>query len=58
MGNDRLFGYNKNKIVVEHDVNLAIENLLKTNNKKYIISNYSPLPRTKNVLTKLQKGRK
>lgn len=51
-------GYNKNKIVVEHDVDLAIENLLKTNNKKYIISNYSPLPRTKNVLTKLQKGRK
>lgn len=45
--------YDKSKIIVEHDIEKAINNLLKTKTKKYIISNYSPLIKTKNILENL-----
>ena len=50
--------YDKNKIVVEHDIASAINKLLETDNKKYIISNYSPLIKTKELLEQLEKGDK
>ena len=50
--------YNPKKIIVEHDIAKAIEHLLETKNKKYIISNYSPLPKAKNILKHLEKGEK
>ncbi len=48
-------GYKKENIVVEHNKEKAIDILLKTNNKKYIISNYSPLISVKETLEKLEK---
>ena len=50
--------YDKNKIIVEHDIGKSIDKLLETDNKKYIISNYSPLTKTKERLEKLEKGDK
>ncbi len=50
--------YDKNKIIVEHDIDKSIDKLLETDNKKYIISNYSPLTKTKEILEKLEKGDK
>jgi len=50
--------YDKNKIIVEHDINKAIDRLLEIDNKKYIISNYSPLTKTKEIIEKLEKGDK
>lgn len=50
--------YDKKKIVVEHDIAVAINKLLETDNKKYIISNYSPLIKTKELLEQLEKGDK
>lgn len=46
-------GYAVDKIVVNHDIKVAVNNLLETNNKKYIISNYSPLVNTINILKEL-----
>lgn len=50
--------YDKNKIIVEHDIEKSINKLLETDNKKYIISNYSPLIKTKELLEQLEKGDK
>ena len=50
--------YEPKKIVVEHDINKAINKLFETKNKKYIISNYSPLTKTKEILEHLEKGDK
>ena len=50
--------YDPKKIIVEHDINKAINELLETNNRKYIISNYSPLIKTKEILEHLEKGDK
>ena len=44
------------KTIVEHDVKNAVDKLLKTNSKKYIISNYSPLPKTLEILKQYEKG--
>ena len=49
-------GYKKDNIIVEHSLEKAIKILLKTQTKKYIISNYSPLINTKEILDKLEKG--
>ena len=46
-------GYDIKKIVVNHDIKDAVNNLLETDNKKYIISNYSPLVNTINILKEL-----
>ena len=51
-------GYDRKKIIVEHDVKKAIYELLEKNNKKYIISNYSPLPKALQILQELEKGDK
>lgn len=48
-------GYKKENIIVEHDKEKAINILLKTKNKKYIISNYSPLISVKEILERLEK---
>ena len=45
----------KAKIVVEHNKEKAIKQLLETNNKKYIISNYSPLVEVKEILESLER---
>jgi len=50
--------YDKNKIIVEHDIDKAIDILLETDTRKYIISNYSPLTKTKDRLEQLEKGDK
>ncbi|MBE6152615.1 MAG: DUF1727 domain-containing protein [Firmicutes bacterium] len=50
--------YDKNKIIVEHDIDKSINKLLETDSKKYIISNYSPLTKTKEILEQLEKGDK
>lgn len=47
-------GYNKSKIIVEHNKEKAINKLLETNNTKYIISNYSPLVEVKEILESLE----
>lgn len=48
-------GYPQENIIVDHNKETAINKLLKTNNKKYIISNYSPLISVKEILERLEK---
>lgn len=51
----KCFGYDENKIIVEENIESAINLMMKTKNKKYLISNYSPLIKTKEYLEKLEK---
>lgn len=51
-------GYDINKIIVEHDVKSGIEKLMDKSNKKYIISNYSPLPQALKILQGLERNDK
>ena len=46
-------GYDTKKIKVNHNISGAVNELLQTNNNKYIISNYSPLVSTINILKEL-----
>lgn len=54
----KCFGYDEKNIVVEENIETAINTMMKTKNKKYLISNYSPLIKTKEYLEKLEKGEK
>ena len=47
--------YPENQIIVEPNIQKSVQETLKTKNKKYIISNYSPLTETKEYLEKLEK---
>lgn len=50
--------YDINKIVVEKSIEKSLTKLFETNNKKYIISNYSPVTKTKDILEKMENGDK
>jgi len=52
----KCFGYNEKNIIVNENIEKAIDVLLETKNKKYLISNYSPLIQTKEYLEKLERG--
>ena len=54
----KCFGYDTDNIIVEENIEKAIDIMMKTKNKKYLISNYSPLIRTKEYLEKLERGSK
>lgn len=47
-------GFDPKKIVVRHDIARAVRELLKDDNQKYVISNYSPLEQVRKILTKLE----
>ena len=56
--NDLIIPYDINKIVVEKSIEKSLTKLFETNNKKYIISNYSPITKTKDILEKMENGDK
>lgn len=53
----KCFGYDEKQILVNENIESAINILLETKNKKYLISNYSPLIQTKEYLEKLERGK-
>lgn len=48
--------YPVENIIVEHDIKNAVDKLFETTSKKYIISNYSPLPKTLEILKQYEEG--
>ena len=51
----KCFGYDQEKILVNDNIEKAVDLMMETHNKKYLISNYSPLIKTKEYLEKLEK---